>query len=686
MSLNTENDSMNPAWQNDSQKPASGDNAAQSTLARTAGTVQGGLGGLFRLSSMTSDNRNLPECAAALKELQEYYDAQKKASINDLQRQIIPSLLELTSSISPVLPGIGLHVIVGDTLYCMVALFSNATVTINSERIEYNAQPGVFGNSSLSIPLTPVQYANVDVYNRVRDHYQRLAETKNVKHISVVSMLLVDLEMRKLEEAGEHKDQARNNALFIASEWEEALLVKSVLESTAQNIELPNPFQNPDTPYDKGNAAEARVVGISGRVTKGKTLTADNMEVTATTVLNNGQNRDYNRDYNSNSKEICRVQATVSLNAVSWDEYSRFIMSHRTPDQMNQLQAFMGAASMGGSAYPNGFRPLRPVITMGDVQAGEMLGYNGGLYPYFYALYLLMCTNNHFVWAESLRKQSVGQRGSLADLEVRIKQMLSAVPGGLAISREELDVKKLADTDFVSNWIRMNVSPHATFQVNILQAGPHASIHNFLWRLADQNKNSDEVKTVVKLIDAMSKKKMSAVIERNMRPGGTGWVPGKPILLPTGMISVNGRARMGDKTFNTQEADEMMISHVKGKNNLPAIEQFLHSQYGIDQREGFKQRCQKLRLEMTSAMQFSGDVHINGFAQPHIWAPDFMAALGEAMDGIGQLNVANNIGSYRSNQLVFAPGVGLATVAAAGSSNPNAPSLGTAYGQGVPFI
>lgn len=63
-----------------------------------------------------------------------------------------------------------------------------------------------------------------------------------------------------------------------------------------------------------------------------------------------------------------------------------------------------------------------------------------------------------------------------------------------------------------------------------------------------------------------------------------------------------------------------------------------------------------------------------------------MAVLGEAMDSIGTLNVANNLGSWRSNSLVYAPGIGLATASAAGSNNPNGSGLGSFYNMSVPFM
>jgi hypothetical protein len=665
MSLNTGNESAWSQEDNNNAKPTGGNNAPL-----------GGLAGLFALSSMTSDNRNLKEVSETMEKVAQIYEQAKKSTTNELQRKIIPTIESLTSSITPLLPGLGFHCTYEGTMYIMGVLFSNRNLTIGSERITINNN---HMTQQVSIPVAPAQYANPQFLEKLKGHYTKFAESKGIKSVSVINMVVVDLEMLAHPEAGEQKDWAHNIANFLASEWEEAIMVKSVQEICAAGYQTPNPFANPDQPYGKDNCAEARVSAISSRVTKAKTLMAANMEVIASTI-NNANNMS---NYTGNSKEIARVTAIVGLNAVSMEEHSRFLMSHRTQEQLASLQNFMGAAGMGGAVFPNGYRPLRPVITVEAVQAGEQLQNNGGLYPFFYGLYLLMTTNNNYVFAEALRRHMVGARGNLADLEVRINQMLAQIPGGLNAQRITLDEKKIADTDLVNQWIRQNVSPHATFQVNLISSGPHASIMNFLFRLASKN-NANEVKTTIALIDAMTRNKLSDIIKRNIA-ASTGWNPSKPVLLPTGMIAVNGLATYGDKKLNTQEVDEMMISHIKGKNGQAAIESYLGTMYGSNPHEEFKQRAQKLRVELSQSV-FDGQVHINGFAQPHIWAPDFMAALGEAMDSIGQLNVANNLGSWRSNALVYAPGVGLATASAAGSNNPSGSGLGVAYNMGSPFM
>ena len=675
MSLNHDQQS---AWAADANAAGNnGKNDQPQSGAFTAGTVQSGLAGLFGVTSVTADNRNLQLVPETMEKMKELYERIKGSTTNEIQRKTIPTVETLTSTISPTLPGLGMYCEIGDTIYVMAALFATSQLCISSERINIAGMNNM--NQQVSIPVAPAQYTNQLFLDKLKEHYSSFAETKGIKNISIINMLVVDVDMLNHPEAGDPKDYPVVCSNFLSAEWEEALLVKTVQEIQASGQVVPNSFINPKQPYGKDGCAEARVSAISGRVTRGRTLTAANMEVIASTISNPNQMG----NFQANSREIARVTAIVGLNAVSWEEHQRFVVSQqRNPEFLSQMANFMGG---GQGVYPMNYHPLRPVITMETAQAGEMLGNNGGLHPFFYSLYLLMTTNNNFVFAEALRKHAVGSRGNLADMEVRIQQMLQGAQiGGMPNQRAVLDDKKVSDTDFVNTWIRQNVSPHATFQINLLPSGPGTSITNFLFRLASKN-NAAEVKTTIALIDAMTNNKMSEIIELNARPGGTGWTPSKPILLPTGMIAVNGLAEYQGKKLNTQEVDEMMISHIKGPKNLPAIEQFLGTQYGSNPNEDFKARCQKLRIELNQSI-FDGAVHINGFAQPHIWAPDFMAVLGAAMDSIGQLNVANNLGSWRSSSLVYAPGIGLATAASAGSNSASGSNLGAFFNHGQSFM
>lgn len=646
------------SWENKTGEEQS----APETKTQNYGSVTGGLADLFGMTSMTSDSRNLKEVGEVQKLMKENFEQLVHSTTNEIQRKIIPQIESLTTTISPTLPGLGMHVDIGNTLYVGCALFSNSHLTINSERINLSNNNNT---TQLSVPVPPAQYITQYLIAKLKEHYIRFAETKGIKNVEVINMQVIDLEMYNHIEAGDPADRSRNIATFLAAAWEEAILVKYTQEAVAGGGKIPSPFNKPKTPYGRDNCAEARVTAISGRVGRDRSLTSANMEV-ITSTINNNANYNPNGGFQDNSHEIARVTATVQLCAVTFQEHMQSMANNQT--QRSAIEALMGYSMAGNSAYTNNYRPLRPVITINDVQSGEMMNYHGGLFPFFYGLYTLMTTNNNYVFAEALRKQNIGARGSLADLEVRINQMIGAQPGIASPQRVILDEKKIIDIELVNQWIRQNVSSHATFQVNLIPSGPQASIHNFLFRLAGVSR-VNEVKTVVALLDSMTNNKFSTILGENTA-SGNGWNISKPILIPTQMLEVNGLATYGDKKLNTQELDEMMISHVKGKNGAAGIEAYLGVKYGTNYaNEDVKQRSQRLRLELNQSV-FDGAVHINGFAQPHIWNPEFMAVLGQAMDSIGTLNVANNLGSYRSNALVYAPGVGLQTHASAGSNNP----------------
>lgn len=670
MSLNTGNTS---AWATDADKqPENQDRPFQAT----SGLTNTGLTGLWALTSMTSDGRNMKIVSDTVDQLLENYKRIKASTTGDLQRSIIPEVEHMTPAISSILPGISLFREIGGVLYVMGVLFSDKERTISSEYIRMNAVSlGSFNNGStqsVSAPVPPANYIDDTLVENLRKHYLKVGEAKGIKNVSIINMVVQDMEMLNHDDAGELKDRPHLIANILAASWEEAVLVKIPQEAALNGQALPSPFKDPAKPYGKDGHAEARVSAISGRITSAKTLSAANMEVIASTMNNFSNNPN---SFSANSKEIARVTGIVALNAQSFQAYTAQMAASGPAGQQEAIQRMM---NIGGGIYPQGFRPLAPVITIEEASAGEMMGYNQGLAPFFYGLFLLMSTNNNFVFMEALRRHAVGSRGNLSNLEVRIEEMLTSIGGNFS-GRTMLTDKSIADTDLVNAWIRQNVSPHATFQMNISLSGAHSPIHDFCQRLAGPTaKRINEVKTVMAIYDAMTNNAFSALVERNMKPGATGWTPDKPILHRTPVITVNGLASHEGKKLNTQEVDEMMLGKLKGPKGGPSIQQYLATQYGAI-NEDPKARCQKLRLELGQSA-FDGDLHINGFAQTHIWDPLFMAVVGEAMESVGTLNVANNLGSFRTSSIVYAPGAGLATLASVGSNGVNGTNVSLAYG------
>lgn len=668
MSLNKEGGQEFGGW--------NGDNGNNNAGGQPTGEVSGILSQLFRMNSMVSDNRNLKVVSEVYEVLNDQIYKNIQTSTTDAQqRSIVPKIEHLTSNISSQLPGLGFYSVIDGVMYIQGVLFSNRENSIGTEHITINT--GVGQQQRVSIPITPAAQANRQFAERLKEHYQRAAAVNNVNNIEIINLIVVDMEMLNHPEAGEQKDFPHAIALYLARQWEKALLVFGAEKIVQAGYPIPAPWLEPNTPYGKDNTAEARVQAIQGRMTDGRTLSPANMEVIVTTMNANGNNQNYNP---TTTREIARVTATVSLTGVTFEEYQRQMVSQQqSGDYMANLKAFMGNSFSMGSIWPGTYRPLRPEITIDAVTAGEMMHNNGGLYPFFFGLYALMTTNNQYVFADALRKTHVGGRGSLAGLETRIQMMVNNMPGAANVLnpqlRPPLNEKNINDTDFVTNWIQQNVSAHAVFKINLVSNGPDAPIINFMRKLMAAD-NTAAVKVVVALIDSMSKNKFSAVIADNAA-NKRGWVPGKPILIPTNTIVVNGLATTPggkedkERYINTQEVDEMFVCNAKPGNSpaaKAAIENYMGLVYGNGQNEDFKQRSQKLRIEQSSSL-FDGRNHINGFGNSAIYSPDFMAAMAQAMDGVGQLNSANNLGSFRTNNLAFAPGIGLATTAGAGSNS-----------------
>lgn len=608
--------------------------------------LQNGLAELFSSVSMTADNRSLKEVTEVQNELKDYYKEFSSSTTNDIQRKLIPTVETLTTAISPHLPGVALHIEAGNVFYVGCALFSNNNLTPVYENVNINNH-GV--TQQMSVQRTPSQYADQALMARLRDHYSQVAKARNIPNVALISVSVIDLEMLNHPEMADGK--IRSIAHSLAKTWEEAITVKLLQEAAVNNAQLPSLWRNSKAPFGPNGIAEARVTAVSGRLNRDNTLSPANMEVT-TTVLNPRNNN----NLTDTIQEIARVTATVELCAVSLNSHNEYVATqgHR-----------QGNFGFVPGVYPNGYKPLRPVITINEVSPGEMLNFYSGLPAFFFGLYTLMATNNQYIFCEALRRNTVGARGNLSDLEIRINQMLNGVtvPG-----RIELNSKTIADTDLVNQWIAQNVSQRATFQVNLLTGGGNNAVTNFLLGLARKN-NGQQVKTVLAVLNSMTNGKFGAIVAEN-RANNTGWKVEDPILIPTANLEVNGIAHHADKVFNTLELGEMMLCHLKGKNNIAGIESFLSTKYGINPEEDNRARSQRLRIELAQSL-FDNHVHINGFAQTHVWNPEFMATLGKAFDSIGNLNVANSNLSVRSNVAAYSLNAGLATSAHAGGNNIN---------------
>lgn len=624
-----------------------------------------GLGALFGLTSLTADNRNLADVDSVVESLTKSFETHKTSTTKDVQLQIIPKIEKLTSQVSPNLPGLCLSKEIGDVLYVSIALFSNDQLNIVSKNIPMypsNDMPAnaMFG-SIVSTQWTPSQYINKEIKDNVEAFY-----SAGGKKVTIICMTVVDLEMYKHSEVLDDKDRVRRISSMLAQEWEEAVLIQIALEAVGAGVKLPSPFKTPEKPYGQHGSAEARVNVIESRVNTAGQISPANMEIVVTTSNPNAMAT----SNQANAKEIARVRCNVSLSATSFESWL----------QANKSSLTAGMPFYGMAEGYNGYQPLRPIITIDQVFPGEQLNYNGGLYTLFYGLYAAMTTNNNYVFADAIRKPSA--RGSLADLERRIEMMMMSYPQTNMIlsqsPRTVLDEKKMGDADLVSQWIKTNVSKHATFQINLIRHGVNSALNNFLIKLAEKRTfelregdgekslMSVELNTVISILNAMTSGVFSKKCTEN-KAAGKGWWPGKPILYTTNTITTNGLTHHKGKWINTLELDETMLGNIKGKNTNAMLQYMMLSYGRADSNDGKdrESRCHKIGVSLKEGM-FSERVHINAYATPCILNPEFMAVLGASMNSIGTMNTTGSYGTYQPDSMIFAPGMGLATTISVG--------------------
>lgn len=616
---------------------------------------------LFHTPSMSSDNRQLPEVDEVIEILKKGYTAMAESTIQPAQRAIIPTVDKVSPVISSTLPGLVMHRIVGQSVWVMLVLFSNKDNAIATETVQVLQPMGM--PHKTSVLLTPTNYFTNELVDNLKKHFKQLLEVQGLKgDVEIINLMTEDLEMLNHSQAGELKERPQRISNYLKGEWETAVFCKLSAEYPKHKQQLPSPFKDPDAPYGKDGWAEARVSAIDNKVSKAGTLMPSNMELVISTTSNPNSNN--NNQNQANSKGIVRALATVQLSAISYQMHMQNIAAiSQAGGQADAIQAFLG---INGGMYMNGYRPLHPVITLDHANAEEMMNYNNGLFPHYYALFALMCTNTDYIFTEPLRRANVGARGNLSSFEPRIEGLIAQIYTG---ARPQMDDKTILDTEAVNKWIHQNISPNALFRSNVILGGLSSPVNKHLEVLSDPvlaNRQA-AVQAMIAVLDAMSKGRFSQLVAENVK-SGKGWKPGDVALHRTKMIAVNGLAKNPQgRELNTLEVDEMYLGTHKGKAGQQQSMNYLGVLYGTNNEE-VRSRCQKLRIEMTTGL-FDGHVHINNFGYSCVWDPHLMAVIGAALSEIGTLNVANTYSSMRPNNMAFMPMAGLQTVTSVGNSN-----------------
>jgi len=628
------------------------DNGSNSRTNENRNTQTSGLTSLLGLLSQTSSTftgRVIPEMTTVQEELQKVFKQRKEDRLNTLKSKIVPEIDVIDPNLSPILPGLVLWLKQENTIYVAPFLFYTKNMIVDVEEVMmYTAN----NQHRVNVPKTPAGYIDK------RLNHELIQKFKS-NHGQTTNVVQIAAGVINLEQYGDIRNEEKRIVDriqgYMDREWETGILIEVVRQTAnAPGASLPSPFFS-GQPYGANGTADARISAITSPVLgENGVLLPSNMEVAVVTTNPNqyGQN---NPNADATPREVARVHANVSLLPVNHQEYL-----------VNIRRANINPMGLGGPMN-DGYRPFRPCIALNNAVAGPQMNSNGGIIPFLMGLYVLMCANNKYAFADVLRRSKCGVRGNLVNLEPRLDKLFgdNHITRIVGQNSTKLDSKTIIDIELVNRWIQQHIMQQAIFTVPILPTGANSALTKLLIDLNNPTTKADAVKAIMTAADAISGGAFSKAAATNSGVESKGWNPTKPIYHASNILVVDGTARFNGELFNLGELDEMSVHHFAGPSGGANADVFLRTMYQQNDRENIKARQQRLRIMLTEAMNLT-DLEINGFGRVAVMDPGFMNLLGTVFSTIGTLNTSSISGNFMNNDAIFAPGTSLAVDYVAG--------------------
>jgi len=643
MGVNQNNGGSN-AWEDN------GDNNSRTQDRNTQSNGLTSLLGLLGQTSSTFTGRSIPEMNKVQEELQKIFKQRREDKLNTLKAKIVPEIDLINPNVSPILPGLVLWMKQENTIYIAPFLFYAKNMIVDVEEVVMYTQQT---SHRVNVPRTPSAYIDKRLNAELVQQFKS-------NHNSTAAVVQIAAGVINLENYGDIRNDEKRVIdkiqAYMDREWETGILIELVRQTAkTDGAKLPSPFFS-NQPYGANGTADARITPITAPLHgENGVILPSNMEVSVVTTNPNQYGTPNNNNADNTPREVCRVHANVSLLPVNHQEYLN-----------NIRRANINPMGLGGPMN-DGYRPFRPCIGLNNAVAGPQMNSNGGIIPFLMGLYVLMCANNRYAFADVLRRAKCGVRGNLVNLEPRLDKLFSEnhIPRLVGQNSTKLDNKNIIDIELVNRWIQQHIMQQAIFTVPVLPTGANSALTKLLIDLNNPATKADAVKAIMTAADAISNGAFSKAAAANSGSDSKGWNPTKPIYHASNILVVDGTARFNGELFNLGELDEMSVHHFAGPNGGPNADVFLRTMYQQNDRENLKARQQRLRIMLTEAMNLS-DLEINGFGRVAVMDPGFMNLLGTVFSTIGTLNTSSINGNFMNGDATFAPGTSLAVDYVAG--------------------
>ncbi len=564
---------------------------------------------LLGVANLISSTHSIAEVNDIQKSLEDTVKYLDKNTASQAQKLSLPrTIQQITSDISPQLPGIALSTVVNNTCYVMPVLFFKSGVTEATESI-------YLANETMprGVAKAATSFMNGELMERIKQAYA-VRDGKTMDRVIIVSPKVENLEAN-LKNALKVEDVVVDVRNSILKEWTTGLFNLVGLDVIKSGGKLPVMFKDGKV-FGKDDAAVARVEAVNKLSIDGKPTSYNLAVKLSTTNKNNTQNVNSN-----NTKTIATSYLTVTLEA------------------MNQQQFLQARQQRPG----HGVGPLVPVISTGVTLPGETLNQNNSMLTALLGLYASIGANQLQFFSEAFRGKEVGNRGNIGNFNNYLTQML----GGAYGTQQAITDKNITNAAVTNAWLQNYVAPNAVYVLDLPMFSDDVSNGDFWWNIIGKQSGSTYHRTLIALLDSLSGGNFSTIIAEHASRAGRDakkeWAAGDAILNATQMMIPTGIAQGKDgKWFNLAEVDGMFLrqENYYGSNEA-AVNEYLALLSG---HSGGDWKVRQFNIYNRLNQLFSSNVIIDGWSRRLIWSDAFFNTIAKAMAGAGMLSMSGSVG------------------------------------------
>lgn len=584
-------------------------NAMNSTLG--LGTSSNGSGSplaaLFGSTNLITSSHSATEVADVSKYLQEKVKELLANTAPEIQKATLPRFMQqLTSDITPHLPGIAMYTVLGTSCYVMPILFYKAGITDATDTIQMgNEAPRGYAK-------TPTSFMTNDVMKKVKESF-KVIDGKTMTNVVITAPMVMNLE-RYIKAGITGEDMAAKVGHKLLKEWQTGITNMAALETQKAGGQLPNPFAGGKL-FGQHEAALARVESVHQLVVDGLPVPYNLAVKLATANKNNMTNYG-----NNTAKTILTSYLNVQLETMS-------------PGQFNDVRARNPGRPCG---------PIVPVVVAGMSNPGETLHHNNSLMTQLLGLFASLAANAPVFFSEAFRGQQVGNRGNLGVFNNYMASILGPVYG----ADHNLTNKNITNIAVTNDWIQRYVAPQAVYAIDLIGYVDETSNNDFWFGITSGDKSSTYVRSMISLCDLLTGGKFSALAKENTEKGANRdkskeWAFGDAIMHRTNIIRPYGIAKKGNAWFDLGEVDGMFLRQPEyyGTNEV-AINEYnalLQGSMG-----NIDTRIRQYNILNRLQAMFNNDVIVEGWSLRYVFNQSFFNTLAQAMSAAGTLSVSGN--------------------------------------------